>query len=40
MLIDDIEKMFKSPKCVVLTLTLLTVFIIKTIRQIKNNKVR
>ncbi len=40
MLKDDIEKMFKSPKCVLLTLTILTILIIKTIQQQKNNKVR
>ncbi len=37
---DDIDKMFKSPKCVVLTLTFLTILIIQRIRQMRNNKIR
>ena len=36
----DIDKMFKSPKCVIFTLTLLTIFIIKRIQQMRNNKIR
>ena len=37
---DNIDNIFKSPKCVIFSLTLLTILIIKTIQQIKNNKTR
>jgi len=40
---NNIDNMLKNPKCVVLSLTLLTMLIIKTIRKIqqtRNNKIR
>ena len=37
---DNIDNIFKSPKCVVFTLTLLTILIIKRIQQMRNNKIR